>query len=105
MFAIRLSEISFYTNGTIRQYIDANGKTGFGGVTSPTAWVHLPAGAAAANSAPLKFTTGVNLTTAVSGAVEYDNTFYMTQSDATRRSVVLATNATKTTAGAPYTND
>lgn len=72
---------------------------------TPTALVHIGAGTATANTAPLKFTSGTNLTTAEAGAVEYDNTFYMTQSDATRRSVVLATNATKTTAGAPYTND
>lgn len=75
------------------------------GNITPTAYLHFKAGAAAASSAPLKFTAGTNLTTAEAGAVEYDNTFYMTQSDATRRQVVLATNATKTTGGAPYTND
>jgi len=55
--------------------------------------------------APIQLTSGTNLTTAVSGVIEYDNTFYMTQSDATRRNVVLAASATKTTAGAPYAND
>lgn len=90
MFAIRLSEISFYTNGTIRQYIDANGKTGFGGVTSPTAWVHLPAGSATANTAPLKFTTGTVNTTAEAGAMEYNNTPHFTNSDAVRRNIVLS---------------
>lgn len=83
--------------GTVR-----NVPTGFIQAT-PTAWVHV--GAGNANFSPLKLTTGTNLTTAEAGAFEYDNTLYFTQSDATRRNVVLATNATKTTAGAPYTND
>lgn len=73
--------------------------------TAPTALLHLAAGTATANTAPLKFTSGTNNTTAESGTIEFDNTFYMTQSDATRRQVMLATNATKTTAGAPYAND
>lgn len=55
--------------------------------------------------APLKLTTGTNLTAQVAGVFEYDNTLWFTQSDATRRQVMLAANATKTTAGAPYAND
>lgn len=73
--------------------------------TTPSAYLHLGAGTATAGNAPMKYTAGTLNTTAEAGAVEYDNTFYMTQSDATRRSVVLAASATKTTAGAPYTND
>ncbi len=72
---------------------------------TPTAMLHLPAGAAAANSAPLKFTSGTNLTTAVAGNMEYNNLLYFTESDATRRAVVQAASSTKTTASAPYTND
>lgn len=41
-------------------------------VASPSAALHLPAGTATASSAPLKFTSGTNLTTAEAGAVEYD---------------------------------
>ena len=52
-----------------------------------------------------KLTTGANLTTAEVGAIEYNNTFHLTNSDATRRHVVLAPNTTKVTASAPYTND
>jgi hypothetical protein len=52
-----------------------------------------------------KLTTGTNLTTAEVGAIEYNNTFHVTNSDATRRHVVLAPNTTKVTASAPYTND
>lgn len=65
----------------------------------------LNTGTATAGTAPLKFTTGVNTTVAVAGQMEYDNTFHLTNSDATRRHITLAASATKTTAGAPYTND
>lgn len=81
------------------------GNIGFGGVTSPTAKLHLPAGSATASSAPIKFTSGTNLTTAEAGVMEYNNTFHLTNSDATRRHIVTAPNTTKVTAAAPYTND
>lgn len=81
-----------------------NGLVGIG-TTAPTAVLHLKAGTATANTAPLKFTSGVNNTTAVAGCMEYDNNLYFTISDSTRRAVVLAPNATKVTAAAPYTND
>lgn len=41
------------------------------GTMSPTAITHIKAGTAAANTAPLKLTTGVNLTTPEAGAMEY----------------------------------
>ena len=44
------------------------------GITSPTAVIHLKSGTATASTAPLKFTSGTNLTTAEAGAVEYDGT-------------------------------
>jgi hypothetical protein len=50
------------------------GKTGFGATTAPTALVMLAAGTATANTAPLKFTSGTNLTSAEAGAMEYDGT-------------------------------
>ena len=75
------------------------------GTISPTAVLHLKAGTATANTAPLKFTTGTNTTVAVAGQMEYNNTFHLTNSDATRRHIVLSPSSTKTTASAPYTND
>jgi hypothetical protein len=81
-----------------------NGNVGIG-TTAPTAKLTIAAGTATANTAPLKFTSGTNLTTAEAGAMEYNNTFHLTNSDATRRHIVLAPNTTKVTAGAPYTND
>jgi len=66
----------------------ANGRIGIG-VTTPTARLHLPAGTAAASSAPLRFTSGTNLTTPVSGAVEFNGTdLFYTNSTPTRRTVV-----------------
>lgn len=70
-----------------------------------TMYLTLSAGTATAGTAPLVMTSGTNLSAAISGAVEYNNTFHMTNSDTTRRHVVLAASSTKTTAGAPYTND
>ena len=45
-------------------------------VDNPTAALHLKAGTATAGTAPLKFTTGVNLTTPETGAVEFDGTHF-----------------------------
>ena len=42
--------------------------------TAPSSILHLKAGVAAANGSPLKFTTGVNLTSIEAGAVEFDGT-------------------------------
>jgi hypothetical protein len=93
-------------NNVVAMTISSGQKIGIGtAALTPTAWLHIQAGSATANTAPLKFTTGTVNTTAEAGAFEYDNTIYFTQSDAVRRNVMLAVNATKTTAGAPYTND
>lgn len=75
------------------------------GQTAPTAVLHLKAGTATANTAPLKFTSGTLNTAPVAGQVEYNGRFVITESDAANRFVVQAAAATKTTAGAPYTND
>jgi hypothetical protein len=55
--------------------VSYNGKVGFG-VSSPTASLHLKAGTAALNTAPLKFTSGVLLSTPEVGAVEFNNDAY-----------------------------
>jgi roadblock/LC7 domain-containing protein len=53
----------------------ANGNVGVG-TSAPAAALHLQAGTAAAGTAPLKLNSGVKLTTAESGAVEYDGTHF-----------------------------
>ena len=73
----------FYAAGTANNYFGGN--VGIG-TTSPTAKLHLSAGTAAANGAPLKLTTGTNLTTAEAGAVEYNgSTFFATANTAPGR--------------------
>lgn len=59
-----------------------NGNVGIGTIT-PTAVLHLKAGTATANTAPLKFTSGTNLTTAEAGVMEYNGNHYL--SNATLR--------------------
>lgn len=59
------------------------GKIGIG-VTSPAAVLQLAAGTATASTAPLKFTSGTNLTTPENGAVEYNGTNYFVTSGSTR---------------------
>lgn len=72
------------SNGTAKMTMDVNGSIGINTV-SPTAKLHLPAGTATASTAPLKFTSGTNLTTAEAGAMEYDGTnLFFTRSGTTR---------------------
>lgn len=55
-------------------------------VSSPTARLQLPAGAAGASKAPLKLTSGTNLTTTEAGAIEYDGShLYFTAANAGTR--------------------
>jgi len=46
------------------------------GLNAPTAALHLLAGTAAAGTAPLKLNSGTNLTTAETGAVEFDGSHF-----------------------------
>lgn len=55
-----------------------------GGKTQAAAVLHLAAGTASANTAPLKFTSGTNLTTAEAGTEEYNGSFYQTKASALR---------------------
>ena len=78
------SNIAFENyNGNVllnNQMGDAGGRTAIHiNGNAPTAWLHLGAGLATANAAPLKFTSGPVLTTPEEGAVEYDGTdLYLT---------------------------
>lgn len=51
---------------------------------APTALLHLAAGTASANTAPIKLTAGTNLTSPEAGAVEFDGTNYFVTSSSTR---------------------
>jgi hypothetical protein len=78
------------------------------GTTAPTAVLHLKAGTATANTAPLKFTTGTNLGTAEAGTMEYDGTnLFFTRAGTVRENVLVAIDnvtAPTTTPGVIITN-
>jgi hypothetical protein len=61
---------------------DAGGRTAIHiNGNAPAAWLHLGAGLATANAAPLKFTSGTVLNAPEDGAIEYDGTdLYLTTS-------------------------
>lgn len=59
------------------------------GVAAPTATLHLRAGTATASTAPLKLTSGTNLTTAENGAFEYNGTnLFFTRTGAVRENII-----------------
>jgi len=72
--------------GTERMRIIKNGNVGIG-QTIPTAVLHLKAGTATASTAPLKFTSGTNLTTAEAGAMEFNGTNLFFSPSTTRHTV------------------
>ncbi len=75
--------------------VNKDGDVGIG-VTSPTASLHLKAGTATATTAPLKFTAGTNMTTAETGAVEFDGTNYFVTTGTTRYTLAKTLTATAT---------
>jgi hypothetical protein len=63
-----------------------NGKVGIG-QTTPTAVLHLKAGTATASTAPLKFTSGTNLTSPLGGEMEFNGTNLFFSPSTTRHTV------------------
>lgn len=90
-----ISQIS-YSAATSHNFL--GGKAGF--FVTPTARVHIVAGATGAGQAPLKFTSGTNLTAPEAGAMEWDGTRgYLTQtSGPTRQTLAYLTDVTLPTA-------
>lgn len=74
------------------------------GQASPTAILHLKAGTATASTAPLKFTSGTNLTTAEAGAMEFDGTNFYLSPSTTRKRIPLTDNATPSNGQIPIGN-
>lgn len=70
-----------YLSGTAPSYI--NGATGIK-QTTPTAYLHIGAGTASANTAPIKIDSGTNTTTAEAGTLEYNGNHYHTKANAIR---------------------
>ena len=71
-----------------RMRIDTNGNTGFG-LTVPTATVHIKAGTSTAGTAPLKLTSGTNLTTPEAGVFEFNGTNLFFTPNTTRNSILM----------------
>jgi hypothetical protein len=66
------------------------GNVGFCGVASPTAKVHISAGATGAGTAPIKLTAGALNTTPEAGAIEFDGTnLYYTTSAGVRKTLAV----------------
>lgn len=96
--------MQFATNGVNRFTLYAGGNANFanslglGSVSSPTARIHLPAGTATAGTAPLKFTSGTNLTTPESGSMEYDGTNLYFTPVVSRKAITYRKNVTSAVA-------
>ena len=83
--------ITWVLNASTVMVFTSAGHAFFGGSTTPTANVHLAAGTATNSTAPLKFTSGTNLTTAEAGAMEYNGTnLFFTRTGTTRQTVLTA---------------
>jgi hypothetical protein len=93
-------EASTFGLGTLRFRVDNSGsayvtnKMYVGGTVVPTALIHLKAGTATANTAPLKFASGSLLTSPEAGAVEFngDNLYLTITSSTARKNILLADN-------------
>ena len=71
-----------------RMRLSSDGYLGIG-IINPTAILHLKAGTAAAGTAPLKLTSGVNLTTPEAGVFEFDGTYLYFTPVATRKTIAF----------------
>ena len=82
--------VLFAAGGNEHLRITATGNVGIG-TTSPTAKLMIAAGTATAGTAPLKFTSGTNLTTAEAGCMEFttDDFFLTITTGAARKGIVL----------------
>lgn len=76
----------------------SNSSFGLADATVPTAKIHIGAGTATAGTAPLKFTSGTNLSVAVAGAMEFDGT-QLYFSPSTTRNALIQDNGTRLTSG------
>ena len=75
------TDLVFITNNFANERVRIKGDTGNVGIgtTSPTAYLHLKAGTAAASTAPIKLTSGVVNTTPEAGTIEFNGTdFFIT---------------------------
>lgn len=69
---------------------NATNNIGIGGVVTPTARLHLPAGTATAGTAALKFSTDTLLGTPESGAMEFDGTHLYITISGSRKTITVS---------------
>ena len=92
--------LRFGTNDLVRMSIDSGGNIFVGGITTPTALLHIKAGTTAASSAPLKFTSGPVMTTAEAGAIEFTtDDFFATITTGAARKAFILDDGTRLTSG------
>ena len=100
MYTADAVPLTFWNNGIRRMSINSSGQLGIG-VTNATAYLHLIAGSATSNTAPLKFNSGPLMGTAEAGAVEFlsDKYYASITTGASRKE--LALNDAALTSGLP----
>ena len=77
------------TSPSIKGRFSSTGQLYLGANVAPTAVLHLKAGTATAGTAPLKLTSGTNLTAPENGAFEYNGTnLFFTRTGTTRENVI-----------------
>jgi hypothetical protein len=84
--SLSTAPIIFRINSTERMRLSTSGNLGIG-QTTPTAVLHLKAGTATASTAPLKFTSGTNLTSPLGGEMEFNGTNLFFSPSTTRHTV------------------
>jgi trimeric autotransporter adhesin len=93
--------LRFRTNNSQVAILDSLGHMGIA-VTAPAAFLNI--GAGTATYAPLKLTSGTNLTTPVAGAIEYNGTNIYFSPSTTRKRFVLSNDATPSNGQIPIGN-
>lgn len=92
-FHITPSEMWWYSGGYVlratNSWLKTSVKVGINTATDPTAYLHISAGTATAGTAPLKLTSGTNLTTPENGAFEFDGTNLYFTVGGVRKTVTL----------------
>jgi hypothetical protein len=104
-YALRaVNNFVFAIGSSEKMRLNSSGNVGIG--ITPTAVLHLKSGTAAANTAPLKLTTGTALTTPEDGALEYHSShLYFTIGSTRYQLDQQATNLTSDTFSPTFTSE
>lgn len=102
-FTTRSNQVVIGNHNVVETQLRANvyiGSTSSTSHTQPTAKLHIAAGSASANTAPLKLTSGTLLTTPEVGAIEFNNDyFYATITTGAARKGIVLNDGTALTSG------